>query len=80
MAIYITPSDIPSPPREPSEPFTNDIKKMDDSFGALIEQIKVCLVWNERISTVLTSKLDARSFLNLAVSTGVTSPGDHLWH
>lgn len=41
MVIYTTPSDIPSSPREPSESFPGD-SLMEDSFGAPIEQTKVC--------------------------------------
>ena len=43
MVIYTTPSDIPSSPREPSEPFTGDTL-MEESFGAPIDETKVCLV------------------------------------
>ncbi|KAF6218492.1 hypothetical protein HO133_005841 [Letharia lupina] len=39
MVIYTTPSDIPSSPREPSDPFTGDTL-MEDSFGPPAEQTK----------------------------------------
>lgn len=58
MVIYTTPSDIPSSPREPSEPFAGETS-MEESFGAPIEQTKVYLVWMQRIPTVLTSNIDA---------------------
>lgn len=42
MVIYITSADIPSSPREPSEPFTGDTL-MEESFGVPTEETKVCL-------------------------------------
>lgn len=44
MVIYTTPADIPSSPREPSEPFTGDTL-MEESFGAPTEETKVCLLY-----------------------------------
>ena len=41
MVIYTATADIPPSPREPSEPFTGDTL-MEESFGAPIEQTKVC--------------------------------------
>lgn len=41
MVVYTTTADIPPSPREPSEPFTGDTL-MEESFGAPIEQTKVC--------------------------------------
>ncbi|CAF9929134.1 MAG: hypothetical protein ALECFALPRED_004257 [Alectoria fallacina] len=63
MAIYITLPDISSPPREPSEPFTEDRKLNGRQLGSADR-----------------ADQDARSFHNLAIFTGVTSPGDHVWH
>lgn len=52
MVIYTTLADIPSSPREPSESFTGD-SLMEESFGAPVEQTKVCPVQLQWIFTVL---------------------------
>lgn len=42
MVIYYTPSDIPSCPREPPDPFSGDVST-EQPFGDPTEETKVCM-------------------------------------